>query len=264
MAGQFGKGLIASPEHKLGLGHPHHLMGAAELPREASISLPPPVHQGRSNSCTGNSSAVAICQAMTERANLPAGQWTELPSRLFLYFHARALFGETNYDDGAMLTDVFEAARQLGVPRESAWPFSDDISKIAAQPTWDAYRAAADQRIVSGAYRITTKGMGRTYDVRAALAAGNPVVLGTMLDMAFEDLVPGQVWPGVTGDPVGGHAILCCGYRTNEAGAVEFKLQNSWGPEWCESGACWISQDAIASKNCSDLWIVDTVAPYSA
>lgn len=262
MAGKYGKGCIPSEDHKVGLGHPSHLLGAA-LPSSASVPLPPPVDQGQSSSCTGNSSAVAICAAMSRAKGLPEGEFVELPSRLFLYFGARALEGNTGADDGAQIADIFDAASKLGVPPESAWTFSDDLAKITANPDWMSYTRAADQRVLQGAWRIRSIGSQRVRDVRAAIAGGNAVVLGTLLDQAFEDMGPSDVWPGVSGEVIGGHAIVACGFRTNAQGGTEFQLQNSWSAAWCDGGKCWISSDAVASSNCSDLWLVQTVQAYS-
>lgn len=264
MNGKYGKGLKPSHPSKLGLGHPTHLLGAVELPREASVELPPAVDQGQSSSCTGNSSAVAICEAMTRAAKLPPGQWVELPSRLFLYFHGRALEGNTNYDDGAALSDIFDGASKLGVPPESAWTFSDDVSKVVAQPSWESYRAAADQRVVSGAWRILSTGAQRVRDVQAAIASGNTVVLGTELDAAFENLGPNDVWPGVTGQVIGGHAVVAHKYRTAPSGLIEIALRSSWTPSFADNGSAWVKAAAIESHNCSDLWVVSLIPTYSA
>lgn len=243
----FGKGYRPSPMHKLGLGHPEHLLAAATIPTRAEVVMPPPVDQG----------AVAIQVAMAHSANLTTGKFLSLPSRLFLYFHARAVLGEIMADDGAILTDIFESAAKLGVPPESAWSFSEEMSKITAQPDWAAYTFAADQKIVKGAWRITSTGSRRVDDIKRAIAGDDTVVWGTQLDLAFEDLVAGQVWPGVRGQVVGGHAMVLHKYD----GDV-FWTRSSWG-QWCEGGSARVSADAVASIHAADFWIVETVEPFA-
>jgi len=254
--GRYGKGHIPSPPHKFGLGHPKAMLAAAAAPLSAAVPMPPVVDQVQTSSCTGNAFAVATQEAMTRTANLP--QWVPLPSRLFPYYGARALEGTTGEDSGAMLSDIFAEAARMGVPPESMWTFSEDLAKITAAPDWEAIRAAADQRIVKGAWRIQSIGSSRINDVKAAIAAGNPVVWGTELDMAFEELGPTDVWPGVTGEIIGGHAMVLHKYD----GDV-FWTRSSWGAGFADAGSARIRASAVGSPNASDFWVVEMVPAYS-
>jgi hypothetical protein len=256
--GRYGKGHIPSPPHKMGLGHPSTFLAAAPAVTSAAVPMPPVVDQLQTSSCTGNSSAVAIQEAMSKGAAFPPGQWAPLPSRLFLYYGARALEGSTGEDSGAMISDIFAEAARMGVPPESFWTFSEDLTKITAAPDWAAIRAAADQRIVTGAFRIMSSGQQRVADVKAAIASGSPVVWGTELDMAFEELGPTDVWPGVTGDVIGGHAMIL--HRFD--GDV-FWTRSSWGTGFADVGSARISAAAVASPNASDFWIVAMAPNYS-
>jgi hypothetical protein len=234
-----------------------HLRAVSSVPYAAAVALPPPVDQGQTSSCTGNASAMAFCEAMTNVANLPAGQWVELPSRLALYYAARALRGSAANDDGAYLSDVFEGARLIGVGPESAWSFSDDIAKVTSQPDWGYMRRAADQRVTTGAWRITSSGSQRLQDVKAAIATGSTVVWGSRLDEAFLDLPSGSVWPGVRGSVIGGHAMVLFKYE----GDV-FWSRSSWG-DWCEGGSARVAAAAVASPDASDFWVVAMAKDYS-
>ncbi len=264
---RFGKGLIASPAHRRGLGAPLHL-SAVPIPASASVRLPPPIDQGALGSCTGNSTAMAIQVEMARAAGNPNGPWPELPSRLFLYFNARAEEGSIGEDSGAMLADVFDAAAKLGFPQESAWSYPDPndadalLAKCIAQPDWNAYRRAADQRIVAGAHRIDSIGQMLADDVARAIAAGSVVVWGTELDQPFEDLTPSQTWPGVTHSVIGGHAMFLHEYETLSNGTRRYKTRSSWG-NWCDNGSAWVAQAAITSPRASDFWVVSLLPFYS-
>lgn len=268
MSGRFAKGHIPSPRHLVGLGHPLHL-SAVPIPPAASADIPPPVDQGMIGSCTGNSSAIAIQVGQARALGLPHGQFHELPSRLFLYYGARALEASTTEDAGAMIADIFEAAARLGFPPESAWPYPDvnlanpaeQLAAVVAQPSFAAYEAANDQKIVRGAHRILSEGQALADDVARAIAAGSLVVWGTELDQAFEDLQPGDVWPGVTGPVIGGHAMVLHAYEPWLT-TRRYKTRSSWG-DWCDGGSAWVSQAAITSPHASDFWVVDVIAPYS-
>jgi hypothetical protein len=244
-----GKGLRPTPAHQVGLGHAIHLRAAPPPPQSARVLMPAAVDQGAASSCTGNASAVAICAEMAH-----GGAFPELPSRLFLYFHARAAIGEQGRDEGATIGDIFEQAAKLGVPPEKAWAYSDAFDKVTSQPDWEAYREGADQRIVSGAYRLSSFGDELVDDVKRAIAAGSVVVWGTQVDQAFEDLSPGRVWPGVGGSSLGGHAMVLFMYD----GDI-FWTRSSWGSGWCEGGSARVSADAV--KAGLEFWIVAPTVP---
>lgn len=265
-----GKGYKPSPPDAVGLGHPHHLLGATPLPSSAEAPTPPVIDQGQTSSCTGNSTAVAIQAAQSKALGLPAGQWSELPSRLQLYYDARAIENNTGADDGAAISDIFDAARVVGVCPESQWPFCTldadgtptNPQVITTQPDAEAYRAAADQKIVSGAYRITSEGVQRVQDIKAAIAAGHLVVWGTRLDQAFEELQPGDVWPGVTGADIGGHAMFLHAYAPYASG-TKFASRSSWGPDFADNGSAWVSDAAIIDANAQEFWVVAVVDPFA-
>jgi hypothetical protein len=261
---RFAKGLIKSPHDYTGLGHPHYLT-AAPLPPAAAVSLPAPLDQGDLGSCTGNASALAI-QVEMGRA-LPKEPLPELPSRLFLYYNARQKEGTEHEDSGAMISDIFDAAAHLGFPRESAWSYPNPkdsralLNKATQRPDWMVYSRAADQRIVKGVYRLATSGQELADDIARAIAAGQVVVWGTDLDQAFEDLGPGDVWPGVTGPAIGGHAMVLHEYRTVHV-ARQYRTRSSWD-EWCDGGSAWIAQAAVTSQHASEFFVVALVESYS-
>lgn len=224
-------------------------------PTSGDVPLGPVLNQGDTSSCTGNSSALAI-QARMPR--MPDGSFAPLPSRLWLYYFARAKENDTAQDDGAQLADVFAAAAALGFPPESAWSFSEDLAKITAHPDYTAAFEAADQRLIKGAYRITTRGDQRVANVKAAIHLGHPVVWGTSLDEAFMDLGPTDVWPGLTGPSVGGHAMVLHRFDGDM-----FWTRSSWGEDYADGGSARITADAVASSAASDFWVVETAPKFS-
>lgn len=248
-----GLGYKPSPSDKIGRGDPSHLFSAAALPPKATVrqNVIEVLDQVRTSACVAHAVTQQIRTVMVGQGIvLP-----ELPSRLFVYYGARANYGDQNFDGGTYIHSAYECAESNGFPPESVWPFSTDDVKVNTQPDWAAVRAASDQRWLSGHYRIVSSGLARVYDVKAALAAGHPVTWGTLIDTAFRTLTPGKVWPGATKDLLGGHATLIVGYE----GDV-FEVCNSWGKFWCDAGFCLVSKEAIASNDARDFWVA-TVAP---
>jgi hypothetical protein len=255
------KGYIRSPSHVVGLGHPDHLT-ALPVPTSGEVALGPVVDQGKLGSCTGNSTAVAI-QAKMPKIN---GAWAPLPSRLWLYFGARALEDSIDQDAGAMISDIFGWAAKMGYPPETAWAYPDvnadeatQLAKCVAMPDWRAFQLAADQKVIKGAYRLASTGQARVDDVKRAIAAGYPIVWGTSLDQAFEDLLPTHVWPGVRGASIGGHAMVL--HRFD--GDI-FWSRSSWTADFADNGSARVSAEAVASPDADDFWLVEVVDGYSS
>lgn len=261
---KFSTGYRPSPPEEVGLGSLRKF-AASPVPERSYVDLPTALDQGSSSSCTGNASAVAICAAMARASGLPPGQFPELPSRLFLYYGARAGIGETGRDEGAMIHSIFDCASKLGVPPESAWPFSDKLGDIIRQPDWTALQAAADQKIVDGAYRITSVGRERADDVARAMGAGSAVVWGTAMDMAVFDLEtnPEGVWPGIRGPIISGHAMVLHGHEPWSGTQRRYLSRTSWGADWGRSGSFWVSEEAVSSSHASDFWVVSMAPEYS-
>lgn len=274
---RFAKGFIPSPAHKRGLGAPLHLIGAAR-PVRASVVVPTALDQLRIGACTGNSTAVVMQEAMRVTLGMPVGKWPELPSRKFLYGGARAIEGTLDQDAGAMISDIFEAASFHGFPRESMCPYptasmseTEQIRAITMQPDWSAFRDAIDQKMTIGtvgAYRLDTAGADLVEQVCQAIAAGHLVAWGTSLDEAFEDLGPNDVWPGVTGPEIGGHAMYFHAY----APAGDFGLagsdvildsRSSWDTTFADNGSAHVRQSAITSRLASEFWVVKVAPAYS-
>lgn len=279
---KYGTGIIFSPDHARGLGAPLHLAAGA-VPDRAYIELPEALDQGRTSSCTGNAAAVALQTEMRTEAfarnadlRLRAGQypdhhralllripapphivWPELPSRSFLYGIARIEGGNFLTDDGASLSNLFDAASQVGFPRESAWPF--DPKKLTTRPPWDVYQAAADQKLsigLQGAYRLS----GSIDEVKRAIAAGSVIVWGSELDQAFEDLKAGETWPGVRGEPVGGHAMVLHAYEPY-AGGTRLASRSSWTADFADNGSAWVDSRAVSMAK--ELWAIALAPVYS-
>lgn len=244
-------GCIPSHPDKLGLGHYANIIGA---PKSGDVPLGPALDQADSSTCTCNAAMVAIQARMPRKAD---GSFAPLGSRLFAYYGSGALEGDTT-DTGRQIADVFTALARLGFPEEQFWPFSDNPTKINTHPNYTAYYAAADQRVITGAHRITTRGNQRIENVKAAIAAGHPVVWGTALDDAFMNLGASDVWPGLRGPSIGGHAMVLHRYD----GAILWS-RSSWTDGYADGGSARVHQDAVASSDASDFWVVETAPQFS-
>lgn len=225
---------------------------AAAAPAEVDL-MPfagPVRDQGPSSSCVGQALAAAVTIREAE-----AGFVCGPASALHPYYHARRMAGPVVRDAGCYIRLACSSMVKLGIPDERHWPFR--LLRVNRRPGWDAERHA-HQRRGGGYYGISDWGDGRVEAVRAALAAGHPVVFGTQVGRSF---VP-DVGPVVAGVPrddeplAGGHAMVLVGYETRPDGLV-FRCLNSWGDRWRDGGTCWLTEEYVRWARTRDLTIVD-------
>jgi hypothetical protein len=188
--------------------------------------LPAIKDQGRLGSCTANGIAGQIeyeeaFQGDTDCAPL---------SRLWLYWHERALEGSIPWDAGAYPLDGFKVANHSGIPIEDEWPY--DIARFRDAPP-DFPDAAQHMALV---YVEVPQ---HAYAIQTVLAAQAPIGLGFTVYESFESsevertgVVP---MPGKNEGVLGGHYVFIVGYRWLH-GRRYYICQNSWGPDWGDEG----------------------------
>lgn len=113
------------------------------------------------------------------------------------------------YDGTAVLAGV-RAAQKLGHIREYRWAFGVD-------------------------------------DLALAVSRKGPAILGIPWYNSMYSpnrYEHGRYWIGVSGQVVGGHAILCVGYNVR---LNAFCLHNSWGEDWGTKGRAWVSYADMAT-----------------
>jgi len=170
-----------------------------------------------------------------------------------LYSLTGALEGESPLaDDGRQCVDCLTVVATQGVaPFEGPTPdgrnsdvTTDAPANVCVTATSDEVTAAAQHKFALGENSIDPTAANLSDLLAACLAAKGVIYLGTEVGQAFESLSGDTVAEPdtVPNDPNGGgHALIIVGYRTNAAGAREFKVQNSWSVSWDLQGTCWVS-----------------------
>ena len=229
----------------------HPLYATISLPPSVDLSGgdPPVYDQGDLGSCTGNGVAYILAYAQHQQHG---GDWMTF-SRLFIYYNERFMEGSVNTDNGAQIRDGITSVRTQGAPPETLWPY--DVDCFAAQPTPAAYSAAQNYLALTS-YRVdNTDGVG----LRKALAAGFPVVFGTVVYAQFETLSPGDATVQIPfGTPMGGHCLVVVGYDDK---TQLYKVRNSWGVSWGEQGYCYFPYTYLHNPSWTgDCWVVSSVS----
>lgn len=211
--------------------------------------LAPVQDQGNTSSCVAH----AIRTALVIREMLMGVETVVEPSRLALYWNARAQHGGQRNDAGTYIRDAFKVLQRIGVADESKHPFSTFTLKVNKQPPVRSYIEGHAR--AGGKYaRLASFGDERIGEIRNALSLGLPVVFGTSVDRVFQE----HRGPGVLGRPrnalLGGHAMCIVG---DDDKREAFLVQNSWGTGWGDLGFAWLDYGWFTWTMTRDLWVVD-------
>lgn len=206
--------------------------------------MSPVENQSATSSCAANAMAGAYEYLLKRLKNS-----NEDVSRLFIYYNARELDGDTSQDKGTYLSSCTKVAKKHGICLEATWPF--DPEQILEQPHSEAYTEAKGFPInpVARPVKVDLQTM------KNCLASGFPFIFGLQLFSSFEKAGPeGLVpMPDVEQDNHdGGHAMLCVGYSDPDQ---VFIVRNSWGEDWGDGGYCYIPYDYMTNPEFNaDCW----------
>jgi hypothetical protein len=203
--------------------------------------------QGSSESCVWNALASCI-------QDITGGP---LISRLAGYAPTRVMGGESRdalVDDGCVPADAVAVASQYGVCLELDWSF--DLAKVNIMPSWDVLQRASAYRVTAWE-RISVAPSALGDELARILVTGKPIRYGQLVGSAYQALQPGAVYSTVEHDG-GGHMQKICGYRPSTIpGLRDFRVQNSWGPDWCAGGFSWVSEAVLLDPTTGDFYALD-------
>ena len=230
---------------------PIHLFDLLKLPQSVDLraQCPPVYDQGELGSCTANAIAGAL-----EFDQIKQKEQEATPSRLFIYYNERLKEGTVNSDSGAAIRDGVKSVNSQGVCPESDWPY--DIGQFTVQPSQQCYQEALLHRSV--AYQRVKQDVTH---IKAALAAGYPVVFGFTVYTSFESAQVASTGvvplPGLDESVLGGHAVVAVGY---DDAKQWFVIRNSWSDQWGDKGYCYMPYAYLGNRGlASDFWVIQTV-----
>lgn len=224
---------------KFSLFHAFMVNLPSSVDLRTSPSRPAIYDQSQLGSCVGNGTA-RICQFIQPELGIP--------SRLWIYFNARDIEGDTDEDAGAQIHDGVQGVVQKGIIPETEWPY--DINTFATQPTEKMYADGAKD-IVTDYFSLSTNG-----DIKQCLADGFPVVFGMSVYDSFESDSTAKTgivtMPSPSEQQIGGHCMVIVGYDDKNHWWI---VDNSWGEGWGDKGSCYIPY-AYIDQFASDFWTV--------
>ena len=225
---------LATPDMLRGIPLAFTPFSGDELPRAVDLAkdMPPVGNQGKQMSCTAWSSAYALKsyqEKLEERRSFVRNDGSLDANAVF---SPAFIYNQTNNgrDSGSFFADAFNLLHEQGAAVWADMPYREN--DFTSAPTSAAKTRAKRFRI--DFYRQIN--IQDPKEIKAHLNAGFPVLIGATVDLAFRDMPSGQVWRTI-GQPIGAHAMIVVGYSDDKNA---FKIMNSWGREWGDSGFGWI------------------------
>lgn len=232
-------------------------LGALPAKMSLRAHFPPPYTQGQIKSCCACAVAAAI-QFDRAKQGLPSSKRT--PSRLFIYYNARALEGKTQFDAPCQVRNAVKGAAAHGACFEGnaadEWPYV--IARFKKRPPAACFKAAMKDRALR--YRRLTVDI---HHLKSCLASGYPFIFGFTAYASIEKpavMRTGHVpLPAAHEEVLGGHVILAVGYDDAKR---QILFRNSWGPKWGDGGYGTIPYDYVLDPRLArDFWTVQLMSP---
>ncbi|KAF3061038.1 hypothetical protein GL218_03861 [Daldinia childiae] len=191
------------------------------------------------------------------------------PSRLFIWYNARAKHGDTGKDVGSNLRDAITSLnmKQHGVCSEDDWSYevseSDKKTHIfhpgAKAATKPPIRREHAHQHTAPSYKTFEKATVKV--LKHCLNEGYPFVFGMKTYGLLHGNRIGPDGYGLKKDPdrkdmkeEHRHSLLAVGYKEEEK---VFIIRNSWGADWGEDGYFYMPYHWL--NHCYDFWTIRLV-----
>jgi Papain family cysteine protease/IPT/TIG domain/Family of unknown function (DUF5719) len=176
-------------------------------------------------------------------------------SRADRRFSPSFLYNQINggRDRGASFPSAFELLKDTGALDLNAMPYNQ--YDYTTQPNSQQVEAAKPYRIANYAYIWRGAGGNDVNQIKAHIAAGDPVALGIPVYQAFYYCQGNWVGSPAPGETIyGNHGICAVGYDDSAGGGQGgIKIVNSWGSDWGAGGYTYLSYDFVANY-CWEAW----------
>ena len=197
--------------------------------------------QGRLGSCVGFAAvAMKECQEQQEhKSEVLAGKKDHRKGKIYdyseqwVYRNCKKIDGYNG--QGTYLRCAMKVLKNIGVPTEKGWPYTDDDINIGEPKGWA--NLVSRWAIIDSYWSISS-----LLELKVALV-DSPVMIGVPVFEEWRNPPNGVIsYPRNPDRVLGGHAICAVAF-SDKSQLVKFK--NSWGSSWGESGYGYLSYSYI-------------------
>jgi C1A family cysteine protease len=239
-ATRYSLGLVnANPAEIASMPQIRHVLSLSTLPAAADLSpkMPAVGYQGQEGSCVAWATAYAMRGYEARQdvwSSIAAPQSTDPAQNFSPAFVYNQL--DHGKDAGITIPSALALLEQRGAATLADMPYV--AGQYTAQPSAAAFADAARYKLAS----FGSISPGDLRSMKGQIVAGFPVILAIKVYANLYALGANQVYTGISGTYVGGHAVTAVGYDDAKQ-AVKFI--NSWGTSWGTAGYGWISYAAL-------------------
>jgi hypothetical protein len=208
-----------------------------------SANIPPVGNQGSVGSCVGWAAGYYYKTYQEyEDYGWSVFDQNHIFSPSFVYNHIN---GGADY--GAFFEDAFKLLVENGCATYKDFPYTTNLSKW---PTESMYFDALKYRSNEFFY-INASNLSGIQQLKQHIADGHVAVLGIDVYPNFDNISAfnyNYASADKSGSSRGGHAVTIVGYDDNHIshdGLGAFRVVNSWGTGWGQSGYFWMSYTAV-------------------
>jgi len=199
-----------------------------------NLNTPPVGDQGGEGSCVAWGTTYAARSIMWGKDHSASwNQSVNIFSPEYVYNQIKA---KGSCSSGSYTVDALNLLKAQGVCTWTMMPYTDVSCKTKPNATQTANAA----NYKTGGY---TTVLVSADAIKNQLAIGKPVIVAGPVDRNFMYLTGATVL-GQRSGSLGGHCYCVVGYDDTKGA---FKIQNSWGTTWADSGFGWISYTSITS-----------------
>jgi C1A family cysteine protease len=209
------------------------------LPASYEIQMPTPLNQGGEGSCV----SFSVVYAREREQFNKTGSWVSLSQE---YLFDQTTINHTSCSGSAVIT-ALNFLQTNGVCTAQSMPYSW-YNGCSLVPTWEQNTEAAQYRISDYIQIVASDMTG----IKTALLQNHALVTQIAADQAFCDATAGFIWKSL-GPVVGYHSLVICGYDDSKHA---YKIINSWGTNWGDSGYGWIDYDLFPKVSSSAMKII--------
>jgi C1A family cysteine protease len=202
------------------------------------LKMPPLYDQKDLGSCVSN--AIALCINYFLKIN---------PSRLFIYWNARAIGKYEMYQDtGLSVRDGCKSVAKFFVTDEKNWAY--DTKQFSIIPPLSAYNKVINLSDMS--YTSVPQDLN---SIKQYLINGSPIVFGIAVYSSFMNITGMIPMPDVNTETLlGYHCVVIVGFDDSK---LMFKVANSWGTNWGQKGYFYLPYAYVTNTNLSfDFWSI--------